>query len=69
MNVKRQLTPEQFADLEAADLIAEEAHERFKDALEDSKQGRCDFEMLFAEYDLVAAQAAYDLKRVQYGVK
>ncbi len=56
----RTLTDAQARDLAAADLAADEAHERWNDALAAAEQ---------AEFELVAALAAYQLKRIQYGVR
>ncbi|GAW33541.1 hypothetical protein RA2_00580 [Roseovarius sp. A-2] len=53
------LTEDQAQDLAAADQAAEEAHRRWLDALDAAE---------VAEINLVAAMAAYDLKRVQYRV-
>lgn len=57
------LTEAQAEDLAAADQAAEEAHRRWLDLLDAAEQ------VDQAEMDLVAAIAAYDLKRVQYRVK
>lgn len=61
------LTKAQADDLAAADRASDEAHRRWKEALEAADRAAAQAEL--AEMELVAAIAAYDLKRVQYGVK
>jgi hypothetical protein len=54
------LTEDQERDLAAANMVADEAHRRWLDALEAADK---------AELDLTAAIAAHDLKKLQYRLK